>query len=106
MTTVRETTDTRTAVLAQAADWLDSLGETDAAYLLRTCDVPTSVEATGAPTERPHPRPCEHPDVTCTCPRPYIASEETRLAARRRGCVAAFFRGVGWYRVAKSAGAL
>lgn len=32
----------RTEALREAADWLASVGETNAAYLLRTCDVPTA----------------------------------------------------------------
>jgi hypothetical protein len=53
----------------------------------------------------PHPRPCEYPDVTCRCARPYIASDEAIERARSRMRIAAFFIGVRWFRVAKNAGA-
>lgn len=32
----------RGQALRDAANWLESVGETDAAYLLRTCDVPSA----------------------------------------------------------------
>ena len=32
----------RGQALRDAAAWLESIGETDAAYLLRTCDVPSA----------------------------------------------------------------
>lgn len=53
-----------------------------------------------------HPRPCEYPDVACMCARPYIASDDTIRRAQRRATIAAFFIGVHWFQVAKSAGAL
>jgi hypothetical protein len=36
----------RAEVLAEASSWLDTVGEREAAYLLRTCDVPAKSEAT------------------------------------------------------------
>ncbi|MFQ6851229.1 hypothetical protein AAIB46_10070 [Streptomyces sp. 35M1] len=103
---------TRTEALDDAAEWLASIGEEGAAYLLRTCDVPVGVRVekdtrAARAGESTHRAPCEFPEVLpCRCPaRPRGLSEASVHRARQRARAAAYFQNARLARARTSGGA-
>lgn len=50
----------RTEALADAGNWLDEVGEKDAAYLVYTSDIPAARAMRPVPVEDPHDSPLHH----------------------------------------------
>jgi hypothetical protein len=100
--------DVRAGTLRAAADFLAEAGEVDAAYLLRTVDVPAAeldqdAEQKGTRGDvQPRAGGLTAPDPVM----PRAVSEASVDRAERRAHLGAFFGGVRWYRIAADAGAV
>ncbi|MFM9637646.1 hypothetical protein [Streptomyces turgidiscabies] len=98
----------RSGALRDAADWLAEVGEDDAAYLLRTVDVPTV--AHDQDDEQKGTRGDVQPiagELTAPSPTvPRAVSEASIDRAVRRARIGAFYGGMRWYRIAADAGAI
>lgn len=78
---------------APGADRLLDLVEADAVARGSEKDTRGGSPQQGESTHR-HTRPCEFPEVLCTCPRPRGLPDASFVRARRRARVGAYFAAV------------
>lgn len=96
----------RSGALRDVADWLVEVGEDNAAYLLRTCEVPRGaldqdeddarggVQSYGVESTGPNPV------------RPHVLPDANTDRALQRARIGGYFAGAYWARVAREAGAI
>lgn len=94
------------STLCAVADWLAEVGEDNAAYLLRTCDVPLKSHDQDEKDTRGDVQSYGDESTTSNPARPRIFPDANPDRALHRARVGGFFAGAYWARVACEAGAI